>query len=522
MTISNSNLLKPFITGTALPPFKEDVLSKTEEKLKKSTHGKLLYTSGNKELLNISLERFHEINNSKGFFSRIVNIIIVLIKYPDKFQAVLDGCPAESIVVIKNAKRTGQWSYEMTDKYGQSIEVSYIFTDAIDNKPAGKLCFKLCNSCHQNNFSADEYITDHHQLQKHIMQLENGGLLEKFYDNNAYYSERTKQLEKKIADAGFITRKVNADNFNVKEFRADIASMLCEQPPMRTHQISSSGYVSADKLPALYKINLQDAQRDLNKTPVDIDGVSLKLKTRETIAEKIAKTIAKTIAEKTAEKTAETIAEKTAEITAETISETIAKKNAKSIEENNIEKNKKEKNSEENTVLKFSEEEINEMLLDYSDEERNKLRRFFTSDHMDCLFDAFCQDLHNVARGGSPRYKDLYTSTGTKLQGLQDIEQLLFWGTFIGGVFHRCISVNSEPEKTDVWRFSTQFDFPHINDNGELSRTVLMFEGVAESNFKDIANHSSECFSYSCYAAPLDANAKKIVTPELEVSERLA
>ncbi|EOT6749849.1 hypothetical protein ACNEAX_004758, partial [Escherichia coli] len=26
---------------------------------------------------------------------------------------------------------------------------------------------------------------------------------------------------------------------------------------------------------------------------------------------------------------------------------------------------------------------------------------------------------------------------------------------------------------------------------------------------KDIANHSSECFSYSCYAAPLDANAKK-------------
>ncbi|HFO8716478.1 TPA: hypothetical protein ACHK3D_003964, partial [Escherichia coli] len=26
---------------------------------------------------------------------------------------------------------------------------------------------------------------------------------------------------------------------------------------------------------------------------------------------------------------------------------------------------------------------------------------------------------------------------------------------------------------------------------------------------KDIANHSSECFSYRCYAAPLDANAKK-------------
>ena len=31
MTISNSNLLKPFITGTELPPFKEDVFSKTEE-----------------------------------------------------------------------------------------------------------------------------------------------------------------------------------------------------------------------------------------------------------------------------------------------------------------------------------------------------------------------------------------------------------------------------------------------------------------------------------------------------------
>ncbi|WP_241371554.1 hypothetical protein, partial [Escherichia coli] len=29
MTISNSNLLKPFITRTELPPFKEDVFSKT-------------------------------------------------------------------------------------------------------------------------------------------------------------------------------------------------------------------------------------------------------------------------------------------------------------------------------------------------------------------------------------------------------------------------------------------------------------------------------------------------------------
>ncbi len=35
MTISNSNLLKPFITGTELPPFKEDVFSKTEEQFKK-------------------------------------------------------------------------------------------------------------------------------------------------------------------------------------------------------------------------------------------------------------------------------------------------------------------------------------------------------------------------------------------------------------------------------------------------------------------------------------------------------
>ncbi|HFM1642776.1 TPA: hypothetical protein ACG6G1_003613, partial [Escherichia coli] len=47
MTISNSNLLKPFITGTELPPFKEDVFSKTEEQFKKSPHGKLLFISGN-------------------------------------------------------------------------------------------------------------------------------------------------------------------------------------------------------------------------------------------------------------------------------------------------------------------------------------------------------------------------------------------------------------------------------------------------------------------------------------------
>ncbi|EOO0326095.1 hypothetical protein GLV54_RS21095, partial [Escherichia coli] len=399
----------------------------------------------------------------------------------DKILPILHGCPVESIEVIKNAKRTGQWSYEMTDKNGQSIEVSYIFTDTIDDKSDGKLCLKICNSCNQNDSSTHEYKIDHQQLKNHIRQLEEWALLEKFYDNNAYYSKRTKQLEKKIADAGFITRKVKAENFNVKEFKDDIASMLCEQPPMRTHQISSSGYVSADKLHKLYKTNLEDAQRDLKTTPVDIDGVSLKSITREKIAEEIAK--------------------KTAEI--------IAKQNAKSIEEKNIEKNKKQTNSEDNFVLKFSPEEINEMLLDYSDEEQKKLRPFFTSDHIYCLFDAFSQGLHNVARNGSPRYAGLLRQIASKSAILQDFDQQLFWRTFTGGVLHRHISVKSEPEKTDVWRFSSQFDFPHINENGELSRTVLMFEGVAESNFKDIANHSSECFSYRCYAAPLDANAKK-------------
>lgn len=485
MTISNSNLLKPFITGSKLLPFKDDVFSKTEEQFKKSPHGKSLFISGNENLVNISAEKIDEIKNSKNFFSNIVNIIILLIKHPDKILPILHGCPAESIEFIKNAKRTGQWSYEMTDKYGQSIEVSYIFTDTIDNKSDGKLCLKICNSCNQNDSSTHEYKIEHQQLKNHIKQLEEWALLEKFYDNNAYYSKRTKQLEKKITDAGFITGKVNAEKFNVKEFKDDITSMLCEQPPLRTHQISSSGYVSADKLPKLYELNLKDAQRDLKTTPVDIDGVSLKFKTRERIAEEIAK--------KTAEKN----------------SEIIAKQNANSIEEKNIEKNNKETNPEDNFVLKFSQEEINEMLLDYSDEEQKKLRPFFTSDHIYCLFDAFSQCLYNVARDGSPRYAGLLQQIASKCAILQDFDQQLFWRTFSGGVFHRRISVNSEPEKTDVWRFSTQFDFPHINDNGELSRTVLMFEGVAESNFKDIANHSSECFSYSCYAAPLDVNAKK-------------
>ncbi|ELX6119634.1 hypothetical protein SJ414_002803 [Escherichia coli] len=461
MTISNSNLLKPFITGSKLLPFKDDVFSKTEEQFKKSPHGKSLFISGNENLVNISAEKIDEIKNSKNFFSNIVNIIILLIKHPDKILPILHGCPAESIEFIKNAKRTGQWSYEMTDKYGQSIEVSYIFTDTIDNKSDGKLCLKICNSCNQNDSSTHEYKIDHQQLKNHIKQLEEWALLEKFYDNNAYYSKRTKQLEKKIAKAGFITGKVNAEKFNVKEFKDDITSMLCERPPLRTHQISSSGYVSADKLPKLYELNLKDAQRDLANTPVDINGVSLELKTRRHLADII---------------------------------------HVKCM---------REKNYTTDQGFELPEEVIHALLLDYSDEQQIILRPFFQSAHMDCLFDAFCQELHNISRDGSPRYADLIEQIGSNSEKLQDFDQQLFWRTFTGGVLHRHISVKSESEKTDVWRFSSQFDFPHINENGELSRTVLMFEGVAESNFKDIANHSSECFSYRCYAAPLDANAKK-------------
>ncbi|HAW0541404.1 TPA: hypothetical protein JLJ54_004193 [Escherichia coli] len=461
MTISNSNLLKPFITGSKLLPFKDDVFSKTEEQFKKSPHGKSLFISGNENLVNISAEKIDEIKNSKDFFSNIVNIIILLIKHPDKILPILHGCPAESIELIKNAKRTGQWSYEMTDKYGQSIEVSYIFTDTIDNKSDGKLCLKICNSCNQNDSSTHEYKIDHQQLKNHIKQLEEWALLEKFYDNNAYYSKRTKQLEKKITDAGFITGKVNAEKFNVKEFKDDITSMLCEQPPLRTHQISSSGYVSADKLPKLYELNLKDAQRDLANTPVDINGVSLELKTRRHLADII---------------------------------------HVKCM---------REKNYTTDQGFELPEEVIHALLLDYSDEQQIILRPFFQSAHMDCLFDAFCQELHNISRDGSPRYADLIEQIGSNSEKLQDFDQQLFWGTFIGGTFHRRISVNSEPEKKDVWRFSTQYDFPHINENGELSRTVLTYGGVGESNFKDIANHSSECFSYRCYAAPLDANAKK-------------
>lgn len=429
MTISNSNLLKPFITGSKLPPFKEDVFSKTEEQFKKSTHGKSLFICGNENLVNISAEKIDEIKNSKNFFSKVVNIIILLIKYPDKILPILHGCPAESIELIKNAKRTGQWSYEMTDKNGQNIEVSYIFTDTIDNKSDGKLCLKICNSCNQNDSSTHEYKIDHQQLKNHIRQLEEWALLEKFYDNNAYYSKRTKQLEKKIAKAGFITGKVNAEKFNVKEFKDDITSMLCEQPPLRTHQISSSGYVSADKLPKLYELNLKDAQRDLANTPVDINGVSLELKTRRHLADII---------------------------------------HVKCM---------REKNYTTDQGFELPEEVIHALLLDYSDEQQIILRPFFQSAHMDCLFDAFCQELHNISRDGSPRYADLIEQIGSNSEKLQDFDQQLFWRTFTGGVLHRHISVKSEPEKTDVWRFSSQFDFPHINENGKLSRNGTHVRG---------------------------------------------
>lgn len=92
---------------------------------------------------------------------------------------------------------------------------------------------------------------------------------------------------------------------------------------------------------------MEDAQRDLKTTPVDIDGVSLKSITREKLRKKLRKT-----------------------------AEIIAKQNAKSIEEKNIEKNKKQTNSEDNFVLKFSPEEINEMLW-ITAMKNKKLRPFF-------------------------------------------------------------------------------------------------------------------------------------------------
>lgn len=107
MTISNSNLLKPFITGTELPPFKEDVFSKTEEQFKKSPHGKLLFISGNENLVNISAEKIDEIKNSKDFFSNIVNIIILLIKHPEKILPILHGCPVESTNSLRMRNERG-------------------------------------------------------------------------------------------------------------------------------------------------------------------------------------------------------------------------------------------------------------------------------------------------------------------------------------------------------------------------------------------------------------------------------
>lgn len=166
--------------------------------------------------------------------------------------------------------------------------MSYIFTDTIDDKSDGKLCLKICNSCNQNDSSTHEYKIDHQQLKNHIRQLEEWALLEKFYDNNAYYSKRTKQLEKKIADAGFITRKVKAENFNVKEFKDDIASMLCEQPPcVHTRFLHPDTYLPINCTNSIRQI--WKTRRDLKTTPVDIDGVSLKSITREKLRKKLRK-----------------------------------------------------------------------------------------------------------------------------------------------------------------------------------------------------------------------------------------
>lgn len=150
-----------------------------------------------------------------------------------------------------------------------------------------------------------------------------------------------------------------------------------------------------------------------------------------------------------------------------------------------------------------------------------KIKTFFTSDHIYCLFDAFSQGLHNVARNGSPRYAGLLRQIASKSAILQDFDQQLFWRTFTGGVLHRHISVKSEPEKTDVWRFSSQFDFPHINENGELSRTVLMFEGLLKATLKISPIIPANVF-LTVVMPPRWMRMLKIVTPEFEVSERLA
>ncbi len=61
-----------------------------------------------------------------------------------------------------------------------------------------------------------------------------------------------------------------------------------------------------------------------------------------------------------------------------------------------------------------------------------KIKTFFTSDHIYCLFDAFSQGLHNVARNGSPRYAGLLRQIASKSAILQDFDQQLFWRTFTG------------------------------------------------------------------------------------------
>lgn len=137
------------------------------------------------------------------------------------------------------------------------------------------------------------------------------------------------------------------------------------------------------------------------------------------------------------------------------------------------------------------------------------------------MFDAFSQGLHNVARNGSPRYAGLLRQIASKSAILQDFDQQLFWRTFTGGVLHRHISVKSEPEKTDVWRFSSQFDFPHINENGELSERYSCSRGLLKATLKISPIIPANVF-LTVVMPPRWMRMLKIVTPEFEVSERLA
>ncbi len=70
MTISNSNLLKPFITGTELPPFKEDVFLKQKNNLKKPPWQIVFSNSGMKLSKHFS-GKIDEIKNSKDFFQTL-------------------------------------------------------------------------------------------------------------------------------------------------------------------------------------------------------------------------------------------------------------------------------------------------------------------------------------------------------------------------------------------------------------------------------------------------------------------